>query len=331
MKDVIIIGAGPCGLSAAIECKRQGLSSLIIEKNFIVHSIFLYPTNMQFFSTTELLEIGNVPFTSPNEKPFRHEALVYYRRAAQQHGLEIAAYEEALQVEPHEDGTFSVHTSNMRGEQQVHRASKVVIATGYFDQPNLIGIPGEELPKVTHYFGEAHPYSGMKVTVIGGSNSAVDAALELLRVGAEVDIVYRGDSISDNIKPWVRPIFDSMVQKGKITMHLQSRVTEITNDAVIITSIDGSETRLDNDFVLALTGFRPSRVLLTSAGVTMNDDMDKPAFNPATMESDIPGLYVAGVIASGRNANEVFIESGRGHGKLIADHITASRSNTERS
>ncbi|MDQ0193327.1 YpdA family putative bacillithiol disulfide reductase [Paenibacillus wynnii] len=325
MKDVIIIGAGPCGLSAAIECQRQGLSSLIIEKNFIVHSIFLYPTNMQFFSTTELLEIGNVPFTSPNEKPFRHEALVYYRRAAQQYGLEIAAYEEALKVEPQEDGSFSVHTSNLRGEQQVHSAANVVIATGYFDQPNLIGIPGEELPKVTHYFGEAHPYTGMKVTVIGGSNSAVDAALELMRVGASVDMVYRGDSISDNIKPWVRPIFESMVKKDKITLHLQSRVTEITVDSVIITSKDGSKTTLDNDFVLALTGFRPSRVLLTSAGVAMDDDMDKPTFHPETMESDIPGIYVAGVIASGRNANEVFIESGRGHGKLIADHIVSKQ------
>ncbi|KGE17366.1 YpdA family putative bacillithiol disulfide reductase [Paenibacillus wynnii] len=325
MKDVIIIGAGPCGLSAAIECQRQGLSSLIIEKNFIVHSIYLYPTNMQFFSTTELLEIGNVPFTSPNEKPFRHEALVYYRRAAQQYGLEIAAYEEALKVEPQEDGSFSVHTSNLRGEQKVHYAANVVIATGYFDQPNLIGIPGEELPKVTHYFGEAHPYTGMKVTVIGGSNSAVDAALELMRVGASVDMVYHGDRISDNIKPWVRPIFESMVKKDKITLHLQSRVTEITVDSVIITSKDGSKTSLDNDFVLALTGFRPSRVLLTSAGVAMDDDMDKPAFHPETMESDIPGLYVAGVIASGRNANEVFIESGRGHGKLIADHIASKQ------
>ncbi|MCL6602923.1 MAG: YpdA family putative bacillithiol disulfide reductase [Paenibacillus sp.] len=329
MKDVIIIGAGPCGLSAAIECQRQGLSSLIIEKNFIVHSIYLYPTNMQFFSTTELLEIGNVPFTSPNDKPYRHEALVYYRRAAKQHGLEIAAYEEALNVEPLEDGSFSVHTSNLRGERQVHHAANVVIATGYFDQPNLIGIPGEELPKVTHYFGEAHPYTGMKVTVIGGSNSAVDAALELMRVGASVDIVYRGDSISDNIKPWVRPIFESMVQKEKITMHLQSKVTEITTNSVIVTSNEGKTTILDNDFVLALTGFRPSRVLLSSAGVTMDDDMDKPAFHPATMESNIPGLYVAGVIASGRNANEVFIETGRGHGKLIADHIVEKRLSRE--
>ncbi|QSF42751.1 YpdA family putative bacillithiol disulfide reductase [Paenibacillus tianjinensis] len=325
MKDVIIIGAGPCGLSAAIECQRQGLSSLIIEKNFIVHSIFLYPTSMQFFSTTALLEIGDVPFTSPNDKPFRHEALVYYRRAAEQHGLEIAAYEEALSVERKEDGSFTVHTVNKRGVHQSRQAANVVISTGYFDQPNLIGIPGEELPKVTHYFGEAHPYTGMKVTVIGGSNSAVDAALELMRVGASVDMVYRGASISENIKPWVRPIFESMVTKKKITLHLESRVTEITPASVTVTRHSGESTELENDFVLAMTGFRPSRTLLSSAGVHMNDDLDKPAFNPATMESNIPGLYVAGVIASGRNANEVFIETGRGHGKLIADHIVTKQ------
>lgn len=325
MKDVIIIGAGPCGLSAAIECQRQGLSSLIIEKNFIVHSIYLYPTSMQFFSTTALLEIGGVPFTSPNDKPFRHEALVYYRRAAEQHGLEIAAYEEALSVERNEDGSFTVHTVNKRGERQSRQGAHVVISTGYFDQPNMIGIPGEELPKVTHYFGEAHPYTGMKVTVIGGSNSAVDAALELIRVGASVDMVYRGASISDNIKPWVRPIFESMVTKGKITLHLESRVTEITPSSVIVTRHSGETSELDNDFVLAMTGFRPSRALLSSAGVLMDDELDKPSFNPSTMESNIPGLYVAGVIASGRNANEVFIETGRGHGKLIADHIVSQK------
>lgn len=325
MKDVIIIGAGPCGLSAAIECQRQGLSSLIIEKNFIVHSIYLYPTSMQFFSTTALLEIGGVPFTSPNDKPFRHEALVYYRRAAEQHGLEIAAYEEALSVERNEDGSFTVHTVNKRGERQSRQAAHVVISTGYFDQPNMIGIPGEELPKVTHYFGEAHPYTGMRVTVIGGSNSAVDAALELIRVGASVDMVYRGASISDNIKPWVRPIFESMVTKGKIALHLESRVTEITPSSVIVTGHNGETSELDNDFVLAMTGFRPSRALLSSAGVLMDDELDKPSFNPSTMESNIPGLYVAGVIASGRNANEVFIETGRGHGKLIADHIVSQK------
>ncbi|MRN54613.1 YpdA family putative bacillithiol disulfide reductase [Paenibacillus monticola] len=330
MKDVIIIGAGPCGLSTAMECQRQGLTSLIIEKNFIVHSIYLYPTNMQFFSTAELLEIGGVPFTSPNDKPFRHEALVYYRRAAQQHGLEIAAYEEALSVEPLDDGTFAIHTSNSRGEHKTRQAAHVVIATGYFDQPNMIGIPGEELPKVTHYFGEAHPYTGMKVTVIGGSNSAVDAALELIRVGATVDMVYRGDSISENIKPWVRPIFESLVKKEKITLHIQSRVVEITPHSVIIQLPNGETEVVDNDFVLALTGFRPSRTLLTSAGVVMDDELEKPAFDHSTMESNVPGLYVAGVIASGRNANEVFIETGRGHGKLIVDHILMKQSSKEK-
>lgn len=189
----------------------------------------------------------------------------------------------------------------------------------------MIGIPGEELSKVTHYFGEAHPYSGMKVAVIGGSNSAVDAALELIRVGAKVDMVYRGSSISENIKPWVRPIFESMVQKGNITLHLESRVTEITPSSAVVTAGSGETRILDNDFVLAMTGFRPSRTLLSSAGVLMDDSLDKPAFNPSTMESNIPGIYVAGVIASGRNANEVFIESGRGHGKLIADHIISKR------
>ncbi|BCG59570.1 YpdA family putative bacillithiol disulfide reductase [Paenibacillus sp. URB8-2] len=326
MHDVIIIGAGPCGLSAAIECRRQGLSAIIVEKNFIVHSIYLYPTHMQFFSTPELLEIGDVPFTTPNEKPFRHEALVYYRKAAEKHGLEIAAYEEATAIERLEDGKFGVHTVNRRGERQTRRAASVVISTGYFDQPNWIGIPGEDLSKVTHYFGEAHPYTGMKVAIIGGSNSAVDAALELMRVGAEVDMIYRGDSISGNIKPWVRPIFESMVQKERIRLHLSSRVTEITADTVVVSSGSLQETcTVDNDFVLAMTGFRPDRRLLSSIGVFMDDDMDKPVFDPATMETNIPGVYVAGVIASGRNANEIFIETGRRHGTLIAGHLAGKQ------
>ncbi|AKG35097.1 YpdA family putative bacillithiol disulfide reductase [Paenibacillus durus] len=331
MHDVIIIGAGPCGLSTAIECRRQGLSTIIVEKNFIVHSIFLYPTHMQFFSTPELLEIGDVPFTTPNEKPFRHEALVYYRKAAELYGLEIAAYEEATGIERLEDGTFGVATVNKRGERKTRRAGSVVISTGYFDQPNWIGIPGEDLPKVTHYFREAHPYTGMRVAIIGGSNSAVDAALELIRAGAEVDMIYRGDSISGNIKPWVRPIFESMVQKEKIRLHLSSRVTEIKPDTVVVSSGSRGEAyALDNDFVLAMTGFRPDRALMSSIGVLMDDDMDKPVFDPATMETNIPGVYVAGVIASGRNANEIFIETGRRHGALIAVHAAAKRLNEDK-
>ncbi|MNB72356.1 Ferredoxin--NADP reductase [compost metagenome] len=326
MHDVIIIGAGPCGLSAAIECRRLGLSAIIVEKHFIVHSIYRYPTHMQFFSTPELLEIGGIPFTSPHDKPYRHEALVYYRKAAELHQLDIAAYEEAVSIEKLEDGAFAVHTENRRGERKTRHGSAVIISTGYFDQPNWIGIPGEDLPKVTHYFGEAHPYTGMKVAIIGGSNSAVDAALELMRVGAEVDMVYRGDCISANIKPWVRPIFESMVDKDRIKLHLSSRVTEITPSYVTVTRADGeAPLRLENDFVLAMTGFRPDRRLVTDLGVIMDDEMDKPVFDPATMETNIQGVYVAGVIASGRNANEIFIETGRRHGALIAEHLASRR------
>ncbi|MEN1984866.1 YpdA family putative bacillithiol disulfide reductase [Paenibacillus hubeiensis] len=321
MEDVIIIGGGPCGLSAAIECERLGLSTVIVEKHNIVHSIYLYPTHMQFFSTAELLEIGNVPFSSPNDKPFRYEALAYYRKVAAHYGLRVHNYEEAREIKRKEDGTFEVHTVNRRGQVTIHEGRNVVVATGYFDHPNYLGIPGEDKEKVTHYFREAHPYTRTRVAIIGGSNSAVDAAMELIRVGAQIDMVYRGTGLSEHIKPWVRPLFESMVNKGLITLHLESRVSEILDDAVTLLHADGSTSRLDNDFVLAMTGFRPDRQLLTSIGVQMSEDMDKPVYDPQTMESSVPGIYVGGVIASGRNANEVFIESGRWHGKYIAEHI----------
>lgn len=325
MQDVIIIGAGPCGLSAAIECERRGLSTRIIEKHSLVHSIFLYPTHMQFFSTAEMLEIGGIPFPTSNDKPFRYEALSYYRKVAEHYGLAISQYEEAMSLERQPDQTFVVKTVDRKGKHHQYEARHVVISTGYFDHPNYIGIPGEDLEKVTHYFREAHPYSGMKVAIIGGSNSAVDAAMELIRVGAQIDMIYRGETVSENIKPWVRPVFEAMVTKGKITVHVQSRVIEITEESVIIESKNGETSEIENDFVLALTGFRPDRKLLSSCGVELDGDMEKPLYNPETMESNVPGLYVAGVIASGRNANEVFIETGRNHGVLIAEHITAAK------
>lgn len=323
MQDVIIIGAGPCGLSAAIECQRRGLHTLIIEKNCLVHSIYSYPTYMQFFSTPEMLEIGDIPFVSPNEKPYRHEALAYYRRVSAHYGVQIASYEEATRIERKADGTFVVHSVTRSGEKWEYPARYVVISTGYFDHPNMLGIPGEDMDKVSHYFQEAHPYAGMKVAVIGGSNSAVDAAMELVRVDAEVTVVYRGEAMSESVKPWVKPVFDSMVNKGKIKLLLQSRVIGIKEKEIVVESLnDAKSTSLPNDFVLALTGFRPDRKLMLEAGVEMSGEMEKPVFNPETMETNVPGIYVAGVIASGRNANEVFIESGRGHGRLIADHIT---------
>ena len=322
MQDVIIIGAGPCGLSAAIECQRRGLHTLIIEKNCLVHSIYSYPTYMQFFSTPEMLEIGDIPFVSPNEKPYRHEALAYYRRVSAHYGVQIASYEEATRIERKTDGTFVVHSVTRSGEKWEYPARYVVISTGYFDHPNMLGIPGEDMDKVSHYFQEAHPYAGMKVAVIGGSNSAVDAAMELVRVDAEVTVVYRGEAMSESVKPWVKPVFESMVNKGKIKLLLQSRVIGIKEKEIVVESLnDAKSTSLPNDFVLALTGFRPDRKLMLEAGVEMSGEMEKPVFNPETMETNVPGIYVAGVIASGRNANEVFIESGRGHGRLIADHI----------
>jgi thioredoxin reductase (NADPH) len=321
MKDIIIVGAGPCGLSAAIELQKINQQALIIEKNSIVHSIYMYPAYMSFFSTPELLEIGDLPFNTPNDKPTRTEALVYYRNVAKHYELSIQPYEAVIAIKKLDD-YFQVQTINRFQEAATYEARKVVIALGYFEQPNLLGILGEGLSKVTHYFREAHPYTGMKVAIIGGSNSAVDAALELYRVGAEVTVIYRGASFSANIKPWVRPQFESMVKKGLIRMLFESNVTQI--DLQSITVQTATETLIiENDFVLALTGFRPNRKLLEEAGVQMQQGGDKPVHNPETMETNIEGLYIAGVIASGENANEVFIETGRFHGKLIAQDIAA--------
>jgi thioredoxin reductase (NADPH) len=319
MNDVIIVGAGPCGLSAAIELQKINLHPLIIEKNSIVHSIYMYPTYMSFFSTPELLEIGDIPFHTPNEKPTRTEALVYYRNVAKHYKLSIQPYETVTAIHKTENH-FIVQTLNRFQEPQIFEARYVVIALGYFDQPNLLGIPGEDFPKVTHYFREAHPYTGMKVAIIGGSSSAVDAAMEIVRVGAEVTVIYRGDSFSANIKPWVRPLFESMVKKGKIRMLFQAKVIQIAPQSITIQTKTDIQI-ISNDFVLALTGFRPNRKLLEDAGVHIQPGGDKPEHNSESMETNIAGLYIAGVIASGENANEVFIETGRMHGKLIAQDI----------
>jgi len=321
-EQIIIIGAGPCGIAAAIELKRLGLSPLVIDKASIVHSIYQYPTYMQFFSTSEKLEIGGVPFTTPQDKPTRLEALTYYRKVAQKHELRIQPYEEVTAIIPDSD-QFIIETKPMNSEPRTYRTQRVVIATGYFDNPNMLGIPGEDLPKVSHFFREAHPYTGMKTLIIGGNNSAIDAALELVRTGAEVTVVYRGDTYSDNIKPWVLPTFKSLVDGEVIRMMFRSQVNSIHPDHVVVSTPEGNVT-IANDFVLALTGFRPDRKFLERTGVEMDAASDRPIFNPETMETNVRGLYVAGVVASGRNANEIFIESGRFHGNLIADHIRTS-------
>ncbi len=322
MEEVVIIGAGPCGLSAALELQKIGIDPLMIEKECVVHSIYLYPTYMQFFSTPELLEIGGYPFSTPNDKPYRLEALNYYRNVAARSGVRIRSYHTVTALARRQDGTFELTVRNRFGAVSALTARHVVAATGYFSQPNMLGIPGEELSKVSHYFREAHPYTGTKVAIIGGSNSAIDAAMELLRAGAEVTVVYRGETYSPVIKPWVKPIFESMVNKGRIRMLFQSRVVRITETSVTV-SREGREEEFDNDFVLALTGFRPDRSLLAGAGAVVSEPDGIPQYDPATMETTVPGLFVAGVIASGANANEVFIETGRLHGGLIAKRIAA--------
>jgi len=325
MEEIIIVGAGPCGLAAALALQDAGYNPLIIEKYNIVHSIYRYPTNLQFFSTAEMLEIGSYPFPTPHDKPTRQEALEYYRNVAQRRNVRVHAYEEVTSIRKLGEG-FQV-ISNRRGKSIQYEAKTVIVATGYFDRPNHIGIPGEDLPHVSHFFAEAHPYSGTKVAIIGGNNSAVDAALELQRVGAEVTIVYRGGAERQKIKPWVRPVFDGLVAKGKIRMLYRSRIINIETDQVtIMHDEDGSLEIAQADFVLALTGFRPDRTLLGGVGCELQPDTGAPVYNPETMETSIPGLYVAGVVASGEDANEIFIETGRYHGTAIARHLRAGRS-----
>ncbi|MFD0587086.1 YpdA family putative bacillithiol disulfide reductase [Paenibacillus sp. GCM10027627] len=320
MEHTIIIGAGPCGLAAAIELQSISVSPLIIEKRNIVYSISQYPTYMHFFSSPELLEIGDIPFTTANDKPSRLEALNYYRTAAQRHNVRIQPYETVTGIVREANGLFKLSSHDRFGEPIERTCRHVIIATGYFDHPNRLGIPGEESDKVSHFFREAHPYAGMNVAIIGGSNSAIDAALELERIGAKVTIVYRGADYSRSIKPWVRPMLESKVSKGLIGFRFSSKVIEIHPRHIVVEN--GDETvELPNDFVLALTGFHPDRQFLTQSGVTIEEE-GYPTFCEETMETNVSGIYLAGVVASKHEANEIFIETGRYHGRKIAAHMT---------
>ncbi|OXM16415.1 YpdA family putative bacillithiol disulfide reductase [Paenibacillus herberti] len=322
-EQIIIIGAGPCGLAAALEFRNRGIDALIIEKENLVHSISQYPTYLSFFSSPELLEIGDVPFTTAQEKPSRLEALNYYRTVALRSEIRINAYEKVEAVIKEESGGFLVHTTARYGEKRSYSSKAVVIATGYFDHPNRIGIPGEDLPKVSHFFREAHPYTGMQVAIIGGSNSAIDAALELERVGAKVTVIYRKRDYSPHIKPWVRPVFESLVRKERIRMLFNSRTVAIKPGNIVIQGEESVPYELENDFVLALTGFHPDRDFLLSMGVAIEPE-GYPLFDSETMETNVPGIYLAGVVASRHEANEIFIETGRFHGVRIADHWQAA-------
>lgn len=319
MEQVIVIGAGPCGLSAAIELKKNGIDPLILEKGCIVNSIYGFPTYMQFFSTSELLEIGEVPFLVTGEKPTRQDALNYYREVAVRQGLRIHRGVNVNNVRKDEEG-FVLETVDQKGCVSFYLSKNIVLATGYFDHPNLLGVPGENLPKVFHYYKEAHPYQGLKVAVIGGKNSAVEAAMELERAGAEVSWIYRGETYSPSIKSWVQPVFESVVNKEKIQAYWKTNVIGIEKDTLLLER-EGEKFSIDNDVVFALTGYRPDRDLLQKIGVEVREDTGEPIYNPDTMETNVEGIFIAGVIAAGNNANVIFIENGRFHGEAIASAL----------
>jgi thioredoxin reductase (NADPH) len=304
--------------------KKAGIDPLLIERGAIAHSISNYPTYMIFHSTPELLEIGGIPFTTPNEKPTRLEALNYYRLAAMRNGLRIRTYETVTKMERSgTDGVFTIATENRFGEPSRLTADAVIVATGYFDHPNKLGIPGEELPKVSSFYKEAHPYAGLKVAIAGGNNSAIDAALDLEHSGAEVTVVYRGAELSSKVKAWTRPIFLSKVDKGRIRMLYQSCIAGIRPHTIQVETPEGN-VELSNDFVFTLIGYRPDRTLLRELGVDFAVPAGLPYVDPATMETNVPGVYLAGVVSAGGNeANSIFIENGRFHGEWIAKHLSA--------
>lgn len=313
--QVIIIGGGPIGIACALECEKRQYNYLIIEKGALTNSIFNYPRNMTFFSTSEKLELDNIPFISNNPKPNRDEALEYYRRVVTANNIKVNLFETVLSVKNSEN-LFEIKT-----DKALYQSEKVIIASGFYDIPKMLNIPGENLPKVSHYFTEAHPYIMQKVAVIGASNSAVDAALEIWRKGGDVTIIVRGEDIGTRVKYWVRPDMTNRIAEGSIKAYFNTEITEITETSISFKTPEGLVT-IDNDFVLALTGYRPNLEFLKHIGIKLsNDDLEKPLYNEDTMETNIEGLYLAGVICGGQETHKWFIENSRIHAKLIAEHL----------
>jgi thioredoxin reductase (NADPH) len=318
--DLLVIGAGPTGLACAIEAQRAGFSAILVDKGCLCNSLFHYPANMTFFTTPELLEIGNMPFSSPNQKPNRNEALEYYRKVAEHYALNIRQYENVEQVDG-SDGNFTVHTADRFGRMSQYRARKLVVATGYYDLPNYLGIPGEDLSKVKHYYHEPHPFYDLDVLVIGGKNSAAIAALDLWRHGAKVTLVHRGAEMHRHVKYWILPDINNRVKNGEIKAYFNSSVTSIAEDDVTLSTPEGA-VALANHFVFALTGYHPDFSFIESLGVTLDEAKDRcPVCDPSTLESNVSGIYLAGVIVAGERTNEIFIENGRFHGQLIAKDL----------
>ncbi|RIL70443.1 YpdA family putative bacillithiol disulfide reductase [Staphylococcus devriesei] len=318
--ESIIIGGGPCGLSAAIEQKKKGIKTLVIEKGNVVDAIYKYPTHQTFFSSSDKLSIGDIPFIVEESKPHRNQALVYYREVVKHHNLNVNAFEEVLTVKKI-DNKFTITTT-----KDVYECKFLTVATGYYGQHNTLEVKGAELPKVQHYFKEAHPYFNQNVTVIGGKNSAVDAALELEKAGANVTVLYRGDRYSAAIKPWILPNFESLVNHEKITMEFNANVTEITEDSVFYEK-NGKVIEIPNDHVFAMIGYHPDYDFLKSIGIEINTNEfgTAPVHNKETFETNVENCYIAGVIAAGNDNNSIFIENGKYHGGIITQSILSKK------
>ncbi|HLG57339.1 MAG TPA: YpdA family putative bacillithiol disulfide reductase [Vicinamibacterales bacterium] len=315
VRDVLIIGAGPSGLAAGIAAKQQGLDYVIVEKGVLVNSIFNFPMHMVFFTTPELLEIGGLPLVTPYDKPTRLEALRYYRRVVGTYGLQVSFHETVTAIERQPDGVFAV-TTTQRGVTRERRARAVVLAIGYYDFPNYLGIPGEDLPHVSHYYTDAHPYYRQRVVIVGGKNSAAEAALELFRAGAHVTLVHRHATLGDSIKYWVRPDIENRIKEGSVAARFEARVVAITQTAVTIER-DGTREELPAEGVFLLTGYHPDVDLMRRAGIECHPETLAPTLSQDTFETNVPNLFIAGGAVAGRHTGNIFIENGRFHGERI--------------
>lgn len=318
--DLIIIGGGPTGLNCAISAKKAGLNYLVLEKGLLVNSIYHFPINMTFFSTSKLLEIGDTPFISHTEKPTRREALEYYRRLQQSYDLKVNLYEPVVRMDRQADGKYLIES-----EKSEYLADSVIIATGFYDTPRLMNVPGEDLPKVKHYYDDAHAYIGQKVLVVGAANSACDVALETWNKGAEVTMAIREDEIYKKVKYWIRPNIENRIKEGSITAHFKTVVKEIRPREVVLEGPDGEFT-IENDFVMAMTGYKPNYDLLGRLGLEIPDDDNQiPVHDPETLETSLPNVYLAGVVCAGMKTSTLFIENTRDHGETIIQQILAKR------
>ena len=326
--DVICIGAGPTGLACAIEAKREGMRPLVIDKGCLCNSLFHYPTNLLFFTTPERMEIGDLPLTTVGGKPTRAEALKYYRRAVEHYEIETRLYEKVERIEGH-DGAFVVRTEDESGAKKEYAARKIIIATGYYDRPILLGVPGEDLPHVSHYFTEPHPYWNQDVVVIGGRNSAAEAALDLFRGGARVTLVHRGREMGKSLKYWVKPDIENRIRAGEVRAMFQTRVTRIEPGRVWVKNGDAEQV-IPAAQVFAMTGYHPDFEFLVRQGIHLNPETKKPECDPQTLETNVPGIYVAGVVVGGKQTSDIFIENGRFHGRQIIAAIAGKGSLQEK-